>query len=184
MQRNDYGGRPGADSRPAMSIGLGMPRRYATIAGIPGVIGVLIVVILVAISFAWMTSTGRASASVAHRTLQPIAIESVTPHEATSQLLIPGGPPVDASVRINNPNTIPVRVRVIQQSGVALVDAEHAACDPAVILLNVSEQELITIPPQTTVSILLPASIRLSVDASIACMGASFTIPVDVEAIT
>lgn len=135
-------------------------------------------------AYAYWAAVGAGSGTATNGTMQTVAVVAFVAGDGTQNSLVPGGT-ADVAVRAFNPNSFPVSVHAIRGSGAATADANHPGCsttgvtfvDPAAPLAPA-----VTIPANTSVLITLPAAAAMSLASPSGCQGATFSLPVTLEA--
>jgi hypothetical protein len=111
-----------------------------------------------------------------------VTVEALVAGDSPRNTLVPGGT-ADVAVRALNPNSFPVQVYAIRGNGVARVDENHSACtgvtftNPAVPL-----NPVVGIPANSSVVVTLPGAAKMAENSPAACQGATFSLPVTLEA--
>jgi hypothetical protein len=114
--------------------------------------------------------------------MRMVAVEALVAGDGTQNSLVPGGT-ADVAVRAFNPNSFPVKVQAIRGNGAATADANHPGCTTAgVTFMDPAAPLAVTIPANTSVLITLPAAAAMSLASSSGCQGATFSLPVTLEA--
>ncbi|MDR7161849.1 hypothetical protein [Arthrobacter sp. BE255] len=135
-------------------------------------------------AYAYWASTGAGTGSATNGTMATVTVEALVAGDSPQGTLVPGGT-ADVAVRAQNPNNFPVKVYAIRGNGAATADANHPGCtttgvtfvDPAAPLAPT-----VTIPANSSVLIALPAAAAMSTASSSGCQGATFSLPVTLEA--
>jgi len=136
------------------------------------------------VAYAYLTSTGSATASVVVGSAQTVTISTAgTP----SAPLLPGGSAGDLVFSVTNPNSYPVSlVSVVPETGGTIsFDSAHAACSTTdsnpVVTLSVPGADLpVSIPANTTMPIDLAGSVSMDAAATNSCQGASIYVPITI----
>ncbi|MFC4397981.1 hypothetical protein [Arthrobacter sedimenti] len=135
-------------------------------------------------AYAYWSATGAGTGSAPNGTMKAVTVDALISGDGTQNALVPGGA-ADVGVRATNPNNFAVQVYAIRGNGAAAADANHPGClttgvtftDPSAPLAPAT-----TIPPNSSVLITLPGAARMSLASSSGCQGASFSLPVTLEA--
>ena len=135
-------------------------------------------------AYAYWASTGAGTGAATNGTMATVTVEALVAGDSPQGTLVPGGT-ADVAVRAQNPNNFPVKVYAIRGNGAATADANHPGCtttgvtfvDPAAPLAPT-----VTIPANSSVLIALPAAASMSTASSSGCQGATFSLPVTLEA--
>ena len=135
-------------------------------------------------AYAYWASTGAGTGAATNGTMATVTVEALVAGDSPQGTLVPGGT-ADVAVRAQNPNNFPVKVYAIRGNGAATADANHPGCtttgvtfvDPAAPLAPT-----VTIPANSSVLIALPAAAAMSTASSSGCQGATFSLPVTLEA--
>jgi hypothetical protein len=106
-----------------------------------------------------------------------LAAVTATP-AAPSTELFPGGS-ADSALTLTNPNPVAMTVSSIVANGAITSDTEGCNADSVSFLNQTGAWE---IARNAVLTVQLPNSVTMSLDANDACQGASFTIPVSVTA--
>ncbi|VXC08297.1 conserved exported hypothetical protein [Arthrobacter sp. 9AX] len=133
---------------------------------------------------AYWATVGAGSGSAVNGTMQSVTAVAFVAGDGTQNSLVPGGT-ADVAVRAFNPNSFPVKVQAIRGNGTATADANHSGCittgvtfvDPAAPLAPA-----VAIAANTSVLITLPGAAAMSLASSSGCQGATFNLPVTLEA--
>lgn len=133
-------------------------------------------------AYAYWTAVGAGSGAAVNGTMRVVAVEALVAGDGTQNSLVPGGT-ADVAVRAFNPNSFPVKVQAIRGNGAATADANHPGCTTAgVTFMDPAAPLAVTIPANTSVLITLPAAAAMSLASSSGCQGATFSLPVTLEA--
>lgn len=135
-------------------------------------------------AYAYWATVGAGSGAATNGTMKTVSVEALVAGDGTQNALVPGGT-ADVAVRAFNPNSFPVKVHAIRGNGAATADANHPGCtttgvtfvDPAAPLAPA-----VTIPANTSVLITLPGAAAMSLTSPSGCQGATFSLPVILEA--
>lgn len=135
-------------------------------------------------AYAYWASTGAGTGAAANGTMATVTVEALVAGDSPQGAVVPGGT-ADVAVRAQNTNNFPVKVYAVRGNGAATADANHPGCtttgvtfvDPAAPLAPT-----VTIPANSSVLIALPAAAAMSTASSSGCQGATFSLPVTLEA--
>ncbi len=133
-------------------------------------------------AYAYWATVGAGSGAATNGTMSTVTVEALVVGDNPRTTLVPGGT-ADVAVRALNPNSYPVQVYAIRANGAATVDNDHSACtgvtfvEPAVPLTP-----LVSIAANSSVEITLPGAAAMSVNSPSTCQGATFGLPVTLEA--
>jgi hypothetical protein len=135
-------------------------------------------------AYAYWATVGAGSGAATNGTMATVSVEALAAGDSLRNTLVPGGT-ADVAVRALNPNSFPVQVYAIRGSGPATADKGHPDCtttgvtfvDPAAPLTPA-----VSIPANSSMLITLPNAAAMSTASSSGCQGATFTLPVTLEA--
>ena len=135
-------------------------------------------------AYAYWATIGAGSGAATNGTMATVTVEALVAGDGPQGTLVPGGT-ADVAVRAFNPNDSAVHVYAIRGNGAATADANHPGCtatgvtfvDPAAPLTPA-----VTIPANSSVLITLPDAAAMSTASSSGCQGATFSLPVTLEA--
>jgi hypothetical protein len=133
-------------------------------------------------AYAYWATVGAGSGAATNGTMATVTVEALVAGDSPRNTLVPGGT-ADVAVRALNPNSFPVQVYAIRGNGAATADANHPACtgvtftSPAVPL-----NPAVGIPANSSVVITLPGAAKMADNSPAACQGATFSLPVTLEA--
>jgi hypothetical protein len=135
-------------------------------------------------AYAYWATVGAGSGAATNGTMKTVSIEALVAGDGTQNALVPGGT-ADVAVRAFNPNDFAVQVYAIRGNGLVTADVNHPGCtttgvtfvDPAAPLAPA-----VTIPANTSVLMTLPGAAAMSLASSSGCQGATFSLPVTLEA--
>lgn len=135
-------------------------------------------------AYAYWATAGAGSGSATNGTMETVTVQALVAGDGPQGTLVPGGT-ADVAVRAFNPNASAVQVYAIRGNGAATADANHPGCtttgvafvDPAAPLAPT-----VTIPANSSVLITLPGAAAMSMASSSGCQGATFSLPVTLEA--
>lgn len=135
-------------------------------------------------AYAYWATIGAGSGAATNGSMATVTIEALVAGDSPQGTLVPGGT-ADVVARASNPNGFAVQVFAISSNGAATADANHPGCtttgvtfvDPAAPLTPA-----VTIPANSSVLITLPGAAAMSTASSSGCQGATFSLPVTLEA--
>jgi hypothetical protein len=131
-------------------------------------------------AYAYWATVGAGSGAATNGTMATVTVEAYVSPGSPQGTLVPGGT-ADVAVRALNPNSFPVQVYAIRGNGAATADACTTTgvtfTSPAVPL-----NPAVSIPANSSVVIALPGAAAMSADSPSACQGATFNLPVTLEA--
>lgn len=135
-------------------------------------------------AYAYWATVGAGSGSASNGTMSTVTVEALVAGDIPQNTLVPGGT-ADVAVRANNLNNYAVQVYAIRGNGAATADANHPGCpttgvtfvDPAAPLAPA-----VSIPANSSVLITLQGAATMSTASSSGCQGATFSLPVTLEA--
>ncbi|WP_285251115.1 hypothetical protein [Pseudarthrobacter sp. fls2-241-R2A-168] len=133
-------------------------------------------------AYAYWAAVGAGSGAAVNGTMRLVAVEALVAGDGTQNSLVPGST-ADVAVRAFNPNSFPVKVQAIRGNGAATADANHPGCTTTgVTFMDPADPLAVTIPANTSVLITLPGAAAMSFASSSGCQGATFSLPVTLEA--
>ncbi|HAG58434.1 MAG TPA: hypothetical protein DIT15_05475 [Arthrobacter bacterium] len=135
-------------------------------------------------AYAYWATVGAGSGTAANGTMATVSVEALVAGDIPQTTLVPGST-ADVAVRAHNPNGYAVQVYAIRGNGAVTADANHPGCtttgvtfvDPAAPLAPA-----VRIPANSSVLITLPGAATMSTASSSGCQGATFSLPVTLEA--
>lgn len=135
-------------------------------------------------AYAYWATVGAGSGAATNGTMATVTVEALVAGDSPQTTLVPGGT-ADVAVRANNSNGYAVQVYAIRGNGAATADANHPGCtitgvtfvDPAVPLAPA-----LSIPANSSILIHLPNAAAMSTASPSGCQGATFSLPVTLEA--
>lgn len=135
-------------------------------------------------AYAYWSTVGAGSGAATNGTMAPVTVEALVAGDGPQTTLVPGGT-ADVAVRAHNPNGYAVQVYAIRGNGAVTADANHLGCattgvtfvDPAAPLAPA-----VSIPANSSVLITLQGAAMMSTTSPSACQGATFNVPVTLEA--
>jgi hypothetical protein len=135
-------------------------------------------------AYAYWATVGAGSGSGTNGTMIMVTVDALVAGDTLQTTLVPGGT-ADVAVRASNPNAYAVQVYAISGNGAATADAGHPACLTTGVTFVAPASPLapaISIPAQSSVLITLPGAAAMSFASSSGCQGATFSLPVTLEA--
>ena len=135
-------------------------------------------------AYAYWASTGAGTGAAAAATMQAVTADALVPGGSNRTSLAPGGT-ADVVLRASNPNAFAVTLHSVAAGGAATADAAHAGCVTTGVSFTAPAAPLapaVTIPAKSSVVVTLPGAASMSTQSQSACQGATFEIPVTVEA--
>lgn len=135
-------------------------------------------------AYAYWATVGAGSGSATDGTMATVTVDALVAGDTLQTTLVPGGT-ADVAVRASNPNDYAVQVYAISGNGAATADAGHPACLTTGVTFVAPASPLapaISIPAQSSVLITLPGAAAMSLASSSGCQGATFSLPVTLEA--
>lgn len=135
-------------------------------------------------AYAYWATAGAGSGAASNGTMATVTVEALVAGDSPQNTLVPGGT-ADVAVRAQNPNPYAVQVYAIRSNGDATADVNHPACittgvtflEPAAPLAPA-----VSIPANSSALIMLPDAAAMSTASSSGCQGATFSLPVTLEA--
>lgn len=135
-------------------------------------------------AYAYWATVGAGSGAAANGTMATVTVEALVAGDTTQDFLIPGGT-ADVAVRAYNPNNYAVQVYAIRGNGSPTADTNHPGCTTTGVTFVGPAAPLtpaLSIPANSSTLITLPGAATMSTTSSSGCQGASFSIPVTLEA--
>ena len=135
-------------------------------------------------AFAYFTAAGAGAGSAGTTTLQPVTVSSVVP----SSSLLPGST-ADLSLTVHNPNSGPVTILSVAQSGGVTVTGGGSGCTSdstgpgsgtSGVSVPTASGLSVVVAGGATVPVTILQGVAMSVASAAGCQGASFQIPVAV----
>ena len=141
------------------------------------VIGLAVMLVLGAVGFVYAAWTTNGSGSGYAKAGSAQALATVDVSASTSASLYPGA---DGSVliKINNPNSYPVRVTDVTGNGAVTADSGHATCVTTGVTFTDQHSQSIDIAANSQTQATLTGAAHMSNASDNGCQGATFTIPV------
>jgi hypothetical protein len=135
-------------------------------------------------AYAYWATTGAGSGAAAAGTMQAVTVDAFIAGDSNRTSLVPGGT-ADVILRTSNPNAFAVQLYSVAASGPVTADAAHAGCITTGVSFTAPAAPLapaVTIPAHSSLLVSLPGTASMSTQSLSACQGATFKIPVTVEA--
>ena len=151
-------------SRNHLRVGLGV------LAGI----GFALVAGFGAVAYWQAAGSGSATGSTA---TMSVTVAAVTGGDAPASSLVPGGPPAEVILRVQNPNAFPVQLVAVSANGPVVGDAAHPACTTPDVSFSAPVGLSTTLASGETLVRLTDAA-TMGTGSSSGCQGARFSIPV------
>jgi hypothetical protein len=146
-------------------------RKRNTIAG---VMTVLVLGVVGLVYAAW-TTNGSGSGYAKAGTSQ--ALTTIDVSASTTATLYPGATG-NVLLKVNNPNSYPVRVTAVTGNGAVTADSGHAACVTTGVTFTDQLAQTIDIAASSQTQVTLTGAAKMSNASDNGCQGATFTIPV------
>ncbi|MCO4238047.1 hypothetical protein [Pseudarthrobacter raffinosi] len=137
-------------------------------------------------AYAYWATVGAGSGAATNGTMATVTVEALVAGDSPQNTLAPGGT-ADVAVRAHNPNGYAVRVYAIRGDGAATAVGDPTGCpatgtgvtfvDPAAPLAPT-----VSIPANSSVLITLQGAAAMSTASLSGCQGATFSLPVTLEA--
>lgn len=134
-------------------------------------------------AYAYWATTGAGSGAAAAATMH-VTVDALVAGDSNGTSLVPGGT-ADVILRTSNPNAFAVRLYSVAASGPVSADAAHAGCLTTGVSFTAPAAPLapaVTIPAHSSLLVTLPGAASMSDQSQSACQGATFKVPVTVEA--
>lgn len=135
-------------------------------------------------AYAYWASTGSGTGAAAAAAMQTVTVDALVAGDSNSTSLVPGGT-ADVVLRASNPNGFAVQLYAVAASGAVTADAAHPGCTTTGVSFTAPATPptpAVTIPANSSRLVTLPGAASMSVLSQAACQGATFKIPVTVEA--
>lgn len=135
-------------------------------------------------AYAYWATVGAGSGAATNGTMAAVTVEALVAGDTPQSTLVPGGT-ADVAVRAYNPNGYAVQVYAIRGNGAATADANHSGCTTTGVTFVSPAAPLtpaVSIPANSSVLITLQGAASMSTDSLSACQGATFRLPVTLEA--
>jgi hypothetical protein len=141
---------------------------------VAGVMTVLVLGVVGLVYAAW-TTNGSGSGYAKAGTSQ--ALTTVDVSASTAATLYPGATG-NVLLKVNNPNSYPVRVTDVTGNGAVTADSGHAACVTTGVTFTDQHGQTIDIAASSQTQVTLTGAAKMSNASDNGCQGATFTIPV------
>ncbi|ALV42149.1 hypothetical protein AU252_14130 [Pseudarthrobacter sulfonivorans] len=135
-------------------------------------------------AYAYWATVGAGSGAATNGTMATVTVEALVAGDSPQNTLAPGGT-ADVAVRVLNPNGHAVQVYAIRGNGAATADAGHPGCTTTGVTFVEPAAPLaptVSIPANSSVLITLPGAAAMSTASVSGCQGATFSLPVTLEA--
>jgi hypothetical protein len=135
-------------------------------------------------AYAYWATTGAGSGTAAAAAMQAVIVDALVAGDANRTSLAPGGT-ADVILRTSNPNAFAVQLYSVSSNGAVSADAAHAGCTTTGVSFTAPAAPLapaVTIPAHSSLLVTLPGAASMSAQSQSACQGATFKVPVTVEA--
>jgi hypothetical protein len=141
---------------------------------IGGIVAVLVLGVAGLVYAAW-TTNGSGSGYAKAGTAQVLTTVDVS--ASTTATLYPGATG-DVLLKVNNPNSYPVRVTDVTANGTITADSGHAACVTTGVSFVDQHSKTIEIAASGQTQVTLTGAAKMTNASDNGCQGATFTIPV------
>lgn len=131
-------------------------------------------------AYAYFTSSGSGSGGASVGSMQTVTLAAATAAPTTP--LLPGGAAGEVTLEVDNPNSFPVTLVNVTQSGTITADSGHSSCTDTEVTFTNQTSLGQTIPASSTVKVDLPGAVAMGQASSPGCQGATFSIPVTITA--
>ena len=135
-------------------------------------------------AYAYWSTAGLGAGSATAGTMEPLTAEALVAGDLPATTLVPGGT-ADVALRAFNPNPFAVQVYAISGNGTATADAGHPQCLTTGVTFTPPAAPLspsVSVPANSSVLITLPGAAAMSTASESSCQGATFSLPVTLEA--
>ena len=135
-------------------------------------------------AYAYWATAGAGSGAAVAATMNAVTVDAFVAGDSNRTSLVPGGT-ADVMLRTSNPNPFAVRIHAVVAAGPATADAAHAGCTTTGVSFTAPAAPLapvVTIPANSSLLETLPGAASMSLQSQSACQGATFRVPVTVEA--
>jgi len=135
-------------------------------------------------AYAYWATAGAGSGAAAAATMKAVTVDAFVAGDSNRTSLVPGGT-ADVILRTSNPNAFAVQLYSVASTGAATADTAHAGCTTTGVSFTAPAAPLapaIIIPANSSLLVTLPGAASMSTDSQSACQGATFKVPVTVEA--
>jgi hypothetical protein len=130
-------------------------------------------------AYAYWATAGAGSGAAAAATMKAVTVDAFVAGDSNRTSLVPGGT-ADVILRTSNPNAFAVQLYSVASTGAATADTAHAGCTTTGVSFTAPAAPLI--PANSSLLVTLPGAASMSTDSQSACQGATFKVPVTVEA--
>jgi hypothetical protein len=142
------------------------------------IVGAMTVLVLSAVGLVYAAWTTNGSGSGYAKAGSSQALTTVDVSASTTATLYPGATG-DVLLKINNPNSYPVKVTDVTGNGAITVDSAHAAgCVTTGVTFVNQTGKSIEITANTQTQVTLTGAAKMTNASDNGCQGATFTIPV------
>lgn len=135
-------------------------------------------------AYAYWATVGAGSGAATNGTMAAVTVEALVAGDTPRSTLVPGGT-ADVAVRASNPNNFAVQVYAIRSNGAATPDVGHPGCTTTGVKFVDPPAPLapaVSIPANSSVLITLQGAAAMATVSSSGCQGATFSLPVTLEA--
>ncbi len=135
-------------------------------------------------AYAYWTTTGAGSGAAAAAAMQTVTVDAFVAGDSNRTRLVPGGS-ADVILRTSNPNAFAVQLYSVASNGAVTADSAHSGCTTTGVSFTALAAPLtpaVTIPAHSSLLVTLPGAASMSDQSQSACQGATFKVPVTVEA--
>jgi hypothetical protein len=134
-------------------------------------------------AYAYWATTGTGTGAAAAATMHAVTVDAFVAGDSNRTSLVPGGT-ADVILRTSNPNAFAVQLYSAAPNGAVTADAAHAGCTTTGVSFTAPVAPLasVTIPANSSLLVSLPGAASMSTQSQSACQGATFRVPVTVEA--
>ncbi len=143
-------------------------------------VAVLVVGVVGLVYAAW-TSSGSGAGYAKAGTAQ--ALTTVDVSASTTPTLYPGASG-DVLLRVNNPNSYPVRVTTVTANGAVTAIGGIAACTTTGVSFTTQTSQTLDVPASSAATFTLTGAAQMSNASDDGCQGATFTIPVSLAGVS
>lgn len=135
-------------------------------------------------AYAYWGTNGTGSGSATAATMQAVSVDALVAGDSPKTALVPGGT-ADVVLRLTNPNPYSVQVYSVTASGAATADSAHSDCTTTGVRFTGTAAPLSPatyVAANSSILLTLPGTAAMDTTSLAACQGATFSIPVTVEA--
>jgi len=135
-------------------------------------------------AYAYWATTGTGTGAAAAATMHAVTVDAFVAGDSNRTRLVPGGT-ADVILRTSNPNAFAVQLYSVAPNGAVTADPAHAGCTTTGVSFAAPAAPLapaVTIPANSSLLVTLPGTASMSAQSQSACQGATFKVPVTVEA--